>query len=246
MSDELFDQSPWFYQKELAQVDSVVDLDDFSFRHLRTLRLEVGSHIILVDGGGRSASAEIVRFDKQGASARLLSIDEHAPPEPRIDLHIALTKNNTRNEWLFEKATELGVSRIVPLITDRSERFYLKKDRAEKILISAMVQSRRYYLPTIGDTTPITDSADIATDDMLLIAHCYDTELKKSILDIKPKTSKRVLLFVGPEGDFSEPEVEMLKSKGGMEVSLGDYRLRTETAAILGLGSLYLLSSRSD
>lgn len=246
MSEELFDQQPWFYQTGLSGTDIVVDLDDFSFRHLRTLRLEVGSLIILVDGEGRSARAEIVRFDKQGASARILSLEEHPRPEPLLHLYIALTKNSTRNEWLFEKATELGVSSIVPMTTERSEKVFLKKDRAEKILISAMVQSRRYYLPIIEDSTSISALPSAEEDDLYLIAHCYDTGLKKSILDTKPRDKKSVILFVGPEGDFTESEVKTLKELGGEEISLGDYRLRTETAAILGLGSLYLLSSRSD
>ncbi len=245
MSLELFDQKPWFFHEEIPGLDETLDVGDFSYRHMKTLRVDEGTEIIVVDGKGGRAHAVISRFDKRGAQAVVEGFSMYPPEYPQMELLVSLTKSSARNEWLFEKATELGVALITPLRTDRSQKVHLKRERIEKILKSAMIQSRRYYLPILAEESSIEDLAEPDTDEAYLLAHCYDSKTKINISNFKPQNTKRVKILIGPEGDFTHSEVQYLIDKGAQEVFLGNNRLRTETAAILGLGILGLKFDKS-
>jgi 16S rRNA (uracil1498-N3)-methyltransferase len=147
-------------------------------------------------------------------------------------LGIAFTKNNSRNEWLLEKAMEMGIEQIYPIITDRTEKDKLKMERLQGILISAMLQSQQCYLPQLHDSIKLKALLQQSTTTaQRFIAHCIDTEERKSyITHLQP--GKDTLMLIGPEGDFTPAEINLCLEAGLEPVSLGQNRLRTETAGL--------------
>jgi 16S rRNA (uracil1498-N3)-methyltransferase len=147
-------------------------------------------------------------------------------------LHIAIsfTKNPARIEWFLEKATEIGINRITPLVTKRSEKIHFKKDRFEKILVSAMLQSKQTFLPQLSEASPLETILE-AKDTLKCIAHCED-DMDRIHLNQFIKPQKNTLILIGPEGDFTKEEIHLCLSKECRAVSLGDHRLRTETAGL--------------
>ncbi len=239
MATELFDQHAWLYADTDFTEGGLISLDDFAVQHLQPLRMQQGDEIVLADGRGSIALATLRELSKKTATAQVLKVDLIPKPSTTLELYIGLTKNNTRNEWVLEKATELGASKITPLITHNTQKYFLKHKRAQKILISSMLQSRGAYLPVLSEELQLSDY--VASDsESIVLSHCYDSGHKKNILDYKPGEALIVKYFVGPEGDFSPTEIKQLKSLGATEVSLGNRRLRTETAAIAGLSVLSL------
>ncbi len=243
MSRTLFDQVHRFYEEQIPESGGTLDLSDFTLGHMKSLRLQVGDQITLVDGHGSSARAELMRYDRKSATARIIDRTKHDASHPDIWLYISLTKNASRNEWLVEKVTELGVSRIIPLQVEHSEIVHLKRERMQRIMVSAMLQCRRFHLPEMTEEVEMSEIAACPEDTIYLLTHCLESTETQSILDLKPLTQNVVSIFVGPEGDFTDSEVQSLLQKGAIEVSLGDHRLRTETAAMLSVGAVYLQRS---
>ncbi len=244
MYEAVFDQHHWLYIETELESDKLYELDDFAQGHLRSLRVSSGEEIVLADGKGRYSKALVQENSKKSTLARTQEVKHIERPSISLKLYIAFTKNNNRNEWLVEKATELGVDSIVPIISYNSEKVFLKRKRLDHILISAMIQSRRLYLPILEEEQKIEDLSE-NSNQSLVLAHCYESDSKISILDFKPPARKEVCLLIGPEGDFTREEVEYLCSMSAVEVSLGSHRLRTETAAIQGLGVLSLKLDKS-
>ncbi|HEY0977611.1 MAG TPA: RsmE family RNA methyltransferase [Flavobacteriales bacterium] len=219
-----------FHCADLAT--ELVELPEEEAHHATgVLRLGVGSVVGLLDGKGTSASAELIEVAKKRCVARMLS-REHFPAERAARIHIAVapTKQMDRYEWFLEKATEIGVDRITPLTSKRTERDKLRHDRMERLLISAMKQSQRKWLPQLDAQTPLETIARNEAPQRFFGwcegEHTPFTELYDPGQD--------ALLLIGPEGDFTAEEAELLRSKGFRAVSLGAARLRTETAALAG------------
>jgi 16S rRNA (uracil1498-N3)-methyltransferase len=194
------------------------------------LRLAAGARIGLLDGRGTHAVAELLEVGKKRVLAQVVERNEH-PPErtARIHLAVAPTKQMDRYEWFVEKAVEVGVDRITPLITEHSERSKLRLDRLERVAISAMKQSQRTWLPVI--------------DAPIKLAHFLSTELpaqryfgwcegEHTSLMQAYDPAQDGLIIIGPEGDLSPNEAELLRTKGFAAIALGKARLRTETAAL--------------
>ena len=216
-------------------------LDEEESRHLLTvLRRKVGDRLQLTDGRGFFYEAEVAEAGKRSVLARILSRTE-APPERPARLHLAIapTKNIERFEWFLEKAAEIGVDEVTPLLCQRSERDTIRHDRLEKILVSAMKQSLRARLPRLNELTRFQKFAAAAKEEQKRLAWCSDAPLPHLKTTLAPE--KSVLVAIGPEGDFSPAEVQAALEHGFTGVSLGQARLRTETAGIFAVSIFNLL-----
>ena len=212
--------------------DKVV-LNDVESKHaVRVLRLNEGTAVELVDGAGGFYTAEITDANPKKCKLAITEIQkDFGKKNFRLHMAVAPTKNIDRFEWFLEKATEIGIDEITPLLCEHSERKVIKPERLEKILISAMKQSLKAYLPKLNELTTFKNFISETTEMQKFIAHCYDGE--KSHLKNAITTHSNALVLIGPEGDFSPEEVGLAFAGGFTAVSLGNARLRTETAGIV-------------
>jgi 16S rRNA (uracil1498-N3)-methyltransferase len=232
----------YFYTAGIQQ--GICELDEQESLHcIAVLRHRVGDTIQLLDGKGRVYQAQIVQAKKKRCVFELENAQiAQTPNTLSREIHIAIapTRNPTRFEWFLEKAVELGVSRITPLKTKRGIVKKNKKARWEKILVSAMKQSNRKWLPVLDDLTDIKTLVEEKSNVLKAIAHCEQTE-KVLLQDFASRNKALpVQLLIGPEGDFTEDEIETALLSGYKPVSLGEARLRTETA---GLSAVVILNS---
>ncbi len=199
---------------------------------VRVLRLKEGDSLHITDGRGTLYRAEVEEAHPKRCTIRI--VEEHPEWEKRpygLSVAVAPTKNIDRIEWFVEKATECGIDRIVPILCDHSERKVVKEERLVKIAASAMKQSLKAYLPQIEPLTPIRQLLSEPFDGVKLIAHCEE-DMERVFLGDVVKKGDNVLVLIGPEGDFSKEEIEAARKAGFREITLGNARLRTETAAL--------------
>lgn len=225
-----------FYAAALE--DDLLILDEQESRHcVKVLRTRIGEKVNAVDGKGGFYEAELVDDDHRKCKLSVLSRSEDFHPLP-YDLHIGIapTKSIDRFEWFLEKATEIGVSSITPLLCERSERKVLRLDRLEKVIISAMKQSMKAYKPVLNQPAALKDWLTQNDAETRLIAHC-DEASKDNLWQMK--LSGSIKLAIGPEGDFSRSEIDLAAANGFSAVSLSTYRLRTETAGIIACSAVY-------
>lgn len=202
-------------------------------RHvIRVLRLKKDDPIEFVDGLGNRFKSVIAEPDPVNTKLRILETKkDHLKRGFNLHLGIAPTKSTVRFEWFLEKATEIGIEEITPLLCDHSERSRLRQDRSEKILLAAMKQSGRAFLPKLNPVTQFSDFIDQADADFKYVAHCRTPGGK---LPEKPlNTNMSWLILIGPEGDFSKTEVAQARKCNFQEISLGEAVYRTETAGII-------------
>lgn len=203
---------------------------------IRVLRLKIGDHISITDGRGNLFSCEIIDDNPKRCSVRTVDCqEEFERREYKLTMAVAPTKNNDRFEWFLEKATEVGVDRIVPLECDHSERRSFKQERGEKVIVSALKQSLKAYLPQLD---PVTEFKKLITEPFegkRLIAHCEPEMSKEGKIYLGNAIEKGddVMILIGPEGDFSPEEINFALQNGFKEITLGRQRLRTETAAVV-------------
>jgi 16S rRNA (uracil1498-N3)-methyltransferase len=218
-----------FYNPHI-QGDTFVLEEQESKHAIRVLRLLKGDQVILVDGRGNWYEAVIVDDHPKRC---MLQIIKHTPDYKPLNyaLHMAVapTKNLDRFEWFLEKATEMGISEITPLICARSERRQVKMDRLDRILISAMKQSLKAFKPILHEPRSMEDFIKMDHQGTLGIAHCYPSE-RRGIQEME--LSGKYTMMVGPEGDFTDEEVAAALKAAYIPFHLGDSRLRTETAAV--------------
>ncbi len=213
--------------------------EDESGHACRVLRLGKGDQIELLDGKGSRYVCAIVDPHPKKCLIELISSHSESQPEKEIHIAIAPTKNMERLEWFAEKATELGITHITLLECRNNERKQVKIDRLTKILISAMKQSKRSYLPILSNLTPFRDFVKSYPNGY--IAHCtdeYKVPLRMALLD------KNAPVLIGPEGDFSNDEIKLAKEFGYKGVELGINRLRTETAGMYACAVAYELRNQ--
>lgn len=218
----------------------IIVLDETESKHcIRVLRLTKGAQIQLIDGTGGFYTAKITVPDLKQCTLKIID-KKQGYKKKDFFLHIAIapTRNIDRFEWFLEKATEIGIDEITPIITDHSERKIIKPDRLNKILISAIKQSVKAYLPKLNDISSLNSFLNKPFNGKKFIAHCYSN--KKPLLKNFIEKNKNVLILIGPEGDFSEEEVNTAIQNGFREISLGKARLRTETAGIVACHSVNL------
>lgn len=230
-----------FYVPDCEKGD-IVTLDKEESTHIvRVLRMKEMEEISLTDGKGNFFFADIVDANPNRCSVQIKkTIEEYGKRDFYIHLAIAPTKNINRIEWLLEKATEIGIDEITPLICEHSERKDVKNERLDKILVSAMKQSLKAYKPILNTMTKISQLISNAKEENKLICYCQGDD-RQYIKDVCPKKSS-YLILVGPEGDFSQKEVDLALANNFKTISLGEQRLRTETAALYSISNIHYLN----
>ena len=213
-------------------------LDQVESNHcIKVLRKKEGDRIRLIDGKGTFYLGEITDANRKACRIQIVSQQPDEYPMP-YELHIGIapTKSMDRFEFFVEKATEIGVSSITPIICDRSERRNIRQDRLEKVAIAAIKQSEKAFLPEIGEMVHFNRWITSGSVGSKFIAHCMETE-KVDLWNAEITASNRIL--IGPEGDFTFEEVALAMQEGFLPVTLGRYRLRTETAGIVACSAFY-------
>lgn len=219
-----------FYTPDITS--HIYTLSEEESKHcIKVLRLQEGDKIYLVDGRGGFYETHIIDAHPKKCIVQVLDVQLNFGKR-NYYLHVAISplKFSDRFEWFLEKATEIGIDEITPIITARTEKKDLKIDRANKIVESAMKQSKKAYHPKINMPLGLKNFLDIENLSTKLIAHCLDDD-KKTIQESK-NTNANYTILIGPEGDFTEAEIELAKKYNYTPITLGKERLRTETAAI--------------
>ena len=223
--------TPFFFEEDLALSEEFI-LSEESSRHIaQVLRMKEGDLITITNGNGQTSTAEIVFPDKKKTKVKVIQHKFSKRPSPITAIAISLIKNTNRFEWFVEKATEIGISSIIPLICKRSEKTHFKIERITSILKSAMLQSQQSWLPEISEPVKFQDFIESNNSDQKFIAHCLPEEKSELRNSVQSNSSK--IILIGPEGDFTEEEIQKAIEKNYVPVSLGETRLRTETAGIV-------------
>ncbi|WP_442589375.1 16S rRNA (uracil(1498)-N(3))-methyltransferase [Pedobacter sp. AW31-3R] len=220
-----------FYTPDINSETYVLSQEE-SWHCTKVLRLVVGDVVHLIDGRGGLYEAEIITESKKSVTLRVLKTTTgYQKRNHHLHIAIAPTKNIDRIEWFLEKATEIGIDQITPLLCERSERKVVKEDRLNKVITSAVKQSLQAYHPVLNEMVNFKDFIATATADYRMIAHCVDGEPRQFISQIT-QTGGSYLILIGPEGDFSAAEIELALQNNFNPLTLGNTRLRTETAAL--------------
>jgi 16S rRNA (uracil1498-N3)-methyltransferase len=219
---------PFFFVEDTN--DKIVILNEDTSKHMiNVLRMQKGKEVLLTDGKGKKARAAIIDDNRKKCTVKIISSQTEDQRRNKVALGISLIKNSSRFEWFLEKATEIGVSEIIPLICARTEKEKFRYDRMRHILISAMLQSQQCWLPVLHEPTDFEKAIHLPFDQKF-IAHCTESE-KQKLSSVNHQLS--TLLLIGPEGDFTNEEVESALKNSFTPVALGDTRLRTETAGMV-------------
>ena len=219
-----------FYTPDIAS--DIYSLNEEESKHCsKVLRLNLGDTVHLIDGRGGLYEAEITGIGKKNVQLKVTKHQkEFGKRNHHLHIAIAPTKNMDRLEWFLEKATEIGIDEITPIICDRSERKIVKEERLEKVITSAVKQSLTAYHPKLNPTISFADFMKQSNDAQKLMAHCMDGE--KLYVNQLVQKHQSYLILIGPEGDFTPAELNIALQNGYKAVTLGNTRLRTETAAL--------------
>jgi 16S rRNA (uracil1498-N3)-methyltransferase len=221
---------PFFFVEDLNDKKIVLD-EDTSKHVINVLRMQKGEEILLTDGKGKKAKALIVDDNRKKCVVEISSMEIEQERKSKVGIGISLIKNSSRFEWFLEKATEIGVSEIIPLICARTEKEKFRFDRMQNILISAMLQSQQYWLPVLHEPIEFEKAIQLPFEQKF-IAHCEETD-KQSLSSQQINNLTSHLILIGPEGDFTYEEIESAIKNNFLPVSLGNTRLRTETAGMV-------------
>jgi 16S rRNA (uracil1498-N3)-methyltransferase len=226
-----------FYNPNISENDTSFNFDKDESRHIvKVLRKKVGDKLHITNGKGWLFEAELSLAEQKNCSVKIIS--QKLQPKRNYKLHLAVapTKMNDRYEWFLEKATEIGIEEITPIICDNSERKVVKLERFEKIIQSAMKQSLQCYIPKLNKPIAFKDFVKQDINSKKYIAHCEETE--RTTLKTELKKDQDCTILIGPEGDFSKNEIKIALAHHFKPVMLGLTRLRTETAAIAACHSV--------
>jgi len=231
---------PFFYEPKLVDANLPFVLSEATSKHcVQVLRMKVGESLNLTDGKGNLYIASLLSADKQ-KSVALIEKTSFTPQSNNCNsIGISVLKNADRFEWMLEKITEIGIKDIYPLICKRTEHQRFRYDSMQQILVAAILQSEQVWLPVLHEPIDVIKLIQTATHPQKLIAHCEE-DSKNTINNLL--TSSNSLILIGPEGDFTPEEISIAKSKAFLPVSLGNTRLRTETAGVV---AITLLANRS-
>ena len=227
---------PYFYEPNILSSQTSFTLNEISSKHcVQVLRMQENQRVDITNGLGYLFEATILSAHKKNTIVQIQSEKFIAAPPQKITLGIGLLKNLTRLEWLLEKATEMGVNEIMPLLCEHTLFEKFKLERFQNILQSAMIQSQQVWLPALGTPVKFKEAIQNQKQEQKLIAHCEAGDK----VDIKKiEASADLLLLIGPEGDFSFTEIELALTNNYQAIHLGPTRLRTETAALFALSVL--------
>lgn len=235
-------QRPFFYKKDITTTSEKIILDEDTSKHIvQVLRMQNGEQLQLTNGKGNLFTCTIIDNNRKRCAVTITQTTNHQPPTTNITIAISLLKNNARFEWFLEKATEIGVSAIVPLICERTEKTAFKLERMNSILISAMLQSRQCWLPVLHLPTKFNQLILADGQQQKFIAHCVDDANKNQLTTQSINQLSNKLILIGPEGDFTNIEIQQALQNNFIPVSLGNTRLRTETAGVVAATLLCLV-----
>ena len=228
---------PFFYTETVSSINNIIVLNEENSRHIvQVLRMAEGRQINITDGLGIICTAEILEAHKKKCTVKILETLKQIEPAKKVCIAISPVKNSSRFEWFLEKATEIGVTEIVPLTCERTEKQYLKHDRLRGILISAMLQSQQAWLTILYEPIKFEKFVEENKSNNKFIAHC-DQQNKISFKEIIGQLSNQPInystILIGPEGDFTKEEIALALQNNFTPVALGNTRLRTETAALV-------------
>lgn len=236
---------PFFYIKDYDPSQKQIILDEDTSRHIaQVLRIKKGEKLNLTDGKGNLFVCTIMDDHKKHCKVRISDTGNpvrpghpggQQPAARNITIAISLLKNANRFEWFMEKATEIGINQIIPLICERTEKQKFREDRMKNILISAMLQSQQCWLPVLHKPVAyelLFRQQDVLSTSQKFIAHCIEEE-KRNLSDLVNETLPSQIILIGPEGDFTAEEIQLAIQNHFDAVSLGDTRLRAETAGIV-------------
>jgi len=227
-------QLPFFYIADYNSSQKEIVLDEDTSRHVvQVLRMKEGEKIKLTDGKGNLITAEIIDDHKKHCTVKIIDSQFKSHVSRKITIAISLLKSANRFEWFLEKATEIGISEIIPLICERTEKQKFRYDRMKGICISAMLQSQQCWLPELHEAVKYIEYIRSIMENTNLtkfIAHCEEQAEKKSLSTFQSLNHSTIL--IGPEGDFTKQEIDLALQNNFASVSLGETRLRTETAGV--------------
>lgn len=232
-----------FYNPNIKPEDTSFIFDKIESKHIvKVLRKKVGDLLEVTNGNGHFFTTEIMLTSPSACKVKITNTRFQDPLPYKLHIAVAPTKLNDRYEWFLEKATEIGITSITPIICDHSERKVIKPERYERIIQSAMKQALHAYLPVLNPTISFNEFINLQQEiaAVKLIAHCEPTQ--KETLKSCVHAGQEVIMLIGPEGDFSADEIEKALSSQFIPVTLGNSRLRTETAAIAAVHSIAFIN----
>jgi 16S rRNA (uracil1498-N3)-methyltransferase len=233
--------SPYFYFAHLESMADEFALNENSSRHIvQVLRMQPDDELRLTDGKGLSVRASIREANKKKCLVKIIDKQKQEPPKRRIQIGLSLLKNTSRFEWFLEKATELGISEIIPLKCSRTEKQQFRMERMQGILESGLIQSQQVWMPVIREPQNFEQWVEKVQADQKFIAHC-EPGAKRRLSEMINTNLSSQLILIGPEGDFTEEEIKLALHSRFIAVELGDNRLRSETAAVAAAAVLKLL-----
>jgi 16S rRNA (uracil1498-N3)-methyltransferase len=232
---------PFFYIENFQQEQKTVILDESTSKHIvQVLRMKEGKSLNLTDGKGNLLTAEIVVTNKKHCEVAIRGTRHEAQGTRKVSIGISLIKNSSRFEWFLEKATELGINEIIPMICERTEKEKFRKDRMQNVMISAMLQSQQCWLPVLQEPVEYKKVMERSSQQQKFIAHCLEQE-KRNLSDVINENLSSQIILIGPEGDFTREEVDLALQHHFIAVTLGETRLRAETAGIAAATLLRLV-----
>ncbi|MEQ1675649.1 MAG: RsmE family RNA methyltransferase [Chitinophagaceae bacterium] len=233
---------PFFYISNYEEAQQQIVLDEDTSKHVvQVLRMKTGEKLNLTDGKGNLLTCGITTVNKKHCEVEVLSSVIYPLSSKKITIAISIIKNPSRFEWFLEKATEIGVSAIIPLICERTEKERFRYDRMNGICISAMLQSQQCWLPVMREPEQFENVKMWKCENGAnFIAHCIEGN-KQALSHFQTSTFPHSLICIGPEGDFTPKEIELALQNNFIPVSLGETRLRTETAGVVAATLLCLV-----
>lgn len=230
-----------FYNSDIKLNDATFLFNKEESKHIvKVLRKKEKDIIHITNGLGYLFISEITIASERKCEVKINESKFFKPTNYNLHIAVAPTKNNDRIEWFLEKATEIGINEITPIICDHSERKVYKKERGEKIIQAAMKQSLNLYLPVLNDPIPYSEFIKKEFSTNKFIAHCEETDKKSFKNEVQP--NQNILILIGPEGDFSTKEINLAIQNNYKPVTLGNTRLRTETAALVACHTLAIIN----
>lgn len=235
---------PFFYISDYDSSKKEIGLDEDTSRHIiQVLRMKKGELLNLTDGKGNIFTTSIIDDHKKHCIVRIEDIKHKEQEKRKVSIALSLLKNANRFEWFLEKATEIGVNEIIPLICERTEKEKFRDDRLQSILVSAMLQSQQCWLPVLHKPIAfklLLRQEEVVNTSQKFIAHCIEKE-KRNLADLINDSLPSQIILIGPEGDFTAEEIEFAMANHFDAVALGDTRLRSETAAMVAATLLRLV-----
>ncbi|WP_333693709.1 16S rRNA (uracil(1498)-N(3))-methyltransferase [Flavobacterium sp.] len=228
-----------FYNPSASNSSLSFTFEKEESKHIhKVLRKAIGDILFVTNGLGSLFETEIISISDTKCNVKVLQVKNYEAPKFKIHLAVAPTKMNDRFEWFLEKATEIGIQEITPVFCNRSERKAINSERFEKVILAAMKQSNQYFLPRLNQPIKLSEFLKKPFKGQKFIAHCEESDKSQLFQECLPKMDYHLL--IGPEGDFTSDEIQTAIKHDFIPVSLGNTRLRTETAAVVGCHILNL------